>query len=119
MQSRLIKFRVWDFYQKKFILDIEPGPVRGFNTKTGNFCYQQYTGLQDKNGRDIYEGDILTFMRFKTQIYWFDGFIMSLKTLTDARFGYPKLSFGLAKSEAILGNIFENPELLEECIYIK
>ena len=68
---------------------------------------QQFTGLKDKNGKKVYEGDILVWSDFPKwkmvveyrEVLTTDGFMA----------GY---SFGMGEKE-IIGNVHENPELLK------
>ena len=116
--NRNIKFRVWN--GKKYI--IEPR----LSVSLLNFPYlfeiagfgnqiQQFTGLKDKNGKEIYEGDIL---RVRGYDNWLDniGFYYNFEVKYNlSESGESDISgfYYIPKDREIIGNIFENPELLK------
>jgi uncharacterized phage protein (TIGR01671 family) len=78
----------------------------------------QYTGLHDKNGKEIYEGDIVKFENIKAKIIygfcgfefeWIDGYTDKIRLCkTEPLFKNVSLIF------EVIGNIYENPELLNK-----
>lgn len=125
--NREIKFRVWNGKSKEMIypsesynwtlsLDGEVFRNCGTSIKDKEKCVlQQFTGLVDKNENDIYEGDIVNVQiesgRLMTYIVeWCEetmGFRLSSTGLCDYNRPYS------ADSMEIIGNIFENPELVK------
>ena len=121
MKKREIKFRAWDGEQM-----ISPDYIdrKGFacwkenSIPTSTDRVMQYTGLKDKNGKEIYEGDIVKdglsprvveFKQHQSSSYghgdssttWYTGFAFYF-------WG------GLEGDVEVIGNIHENPELLKK-----
>lgn len=74
----------------------------------------QYTGLTDKNGRKIFEGDILSFSAYGENYKGDVRFIKGNFTIWCGKCA-PFLDDALEKHSAIvIGNIFDNPDLIGE-----
>lgn len=134
--SRPIEFRVWSKkYNTYFELSgihYENGKIDGIFAISGilagipdviflepeDAVLEQSTGLKDKNGKEIYEGDIVSELvgdyRYSTAI---KGVIEQYKggwaiRWGDIKNGYSQLYYEQTVCE-IIGNVHENPELLE------
>ena len=101
---REIKFRAWNGHNMEL-------PIYDVSTQYGNKKLMQHTGLKDKNGRGIYEGDIVKG-EYRTYVIEYYGAAFRLKTADDSS---PDLLPVLENSSRIevIGNIYENPELVE------
>jgi hypothetical protein len=119
---REIKFRAWDKLNKEMfnveIIDFQEKKVyrdtvsyRKFN----DIELMQYTCLKDMRGKEIYEGDIL-FESFGEKYYKVVFENGSFRAEFEGDF--EEHSFDLidvvAQSCEVVGNIYENPELMEE-----
>ena len=127
---RTIKFRAWDKDRKQMV---EFGrPI--YDPKYGGILFHspyqfldwnknevmQFTGLLDKNGKEIWEGDIVKwtlgrksnksgFVEGISQIIWGDDCGFEESDKPDKTFGF---HIGSLSEMEIIGNIHENPELL-------
>ena len=81
-----------------------------FEVEIGNAIIMQSTGLKDKNGKEIFEGDVVKCNGLL-------GTIESFKAMWICSFvkynNYQKVGF-FAQEIEVVGNIYENPELLED-----
>lgn len=125
--NRAIKFRAWDKDQKRMFDDIlakrldwltremkleSEELLRMIAGRFSDYALMQFTGLRDKDGREIYEGDVLRSDLDEVmmdEVVW-DELIAS--------FELKGVSTGFSQRRIedwqwhIVGNIYENPELL-------
>ncbi|PRT05216.1 hypothetical protein C6352_26435 [Bacillus thuringiensis] len=135
---REIKFRAWDEIEKRMICWYDR--VFTKNNNSSMLCeyplknisesyvkYMQYTGLNDKNGKEIYEGDIVKYLdgnEWSTEsgydceefnnhgAIFFDEECGRYDVTNKQGIGYDDL-FDCGVDFEIIGNIYENPELVK------
>ena len=153
--NRQIKFRVWDKITNRYLqelgiyywhipysLDGEEitGEANLFGLsqllRHNNFVAQQYTGLTDKNGEEIYEGDIVKINRCYTRPFVNEKQQIDYRFIDDGEVEVGQVLWGWNSQKylvsyehiryddiedfdkpshkvEVIGNIFENPELLK------
>lgn len=131
-----LKFRVWDTELKEFVqyghilFSIESGTVTvspldpKYSYEQSNtpfserFVVSQYTGLKDKNGNELYEGDILLteyngHLLYSGAVYVIPSTDKVLMDYDNVHPDYRSDVTGLS-DKCLVGNIWEHPEYLEE-----
>lgn len=124
------KFRVWDKTNKEMLEweELDLNKERGEDEitifePTGQFAHpiffyeaMQSTGLKDKNGTEIYEGDIIQHSEKPNPWFSYPFEVIQARTgewrLDNFRCG-TVLAFSNQDELEVIGNIYENPELLE------
>jgi len=123
--NREIKFRAWDAEQNKMIETFDGEYQIGVNEEDGAlYCggympngdwneppLMQFTGIHDGNGKKIFEGDLLKTADGLLQVVYEDGcFFAETKANGAPCFSYTN-SDNIFDGQ-IIGNIYQNPELL-------
>jgi uncharacterized phage protein (TIGR01671 family) len=128
MQNRQLKFRAWDKLAKKFtypdkgyqghyVLTLN-GQFQNLQNGSGGdeYVVQQWTGLRDSKGVDIYEGDIVRgkfldteYRHLKTinsEVVWVERYACFNIGMEEWRYSGERVT--------IIGNVFENSKLLKQ-----
>lgn len=128
----MIKFRAWikigietyDYVKPMTIQQMIHSKKSTFSLAQLNDLvdFEQYTGLKDVNGKDIYEGDIIKFFgankkikaknEFGVIVYKADRYGAGFNSIIQNKeHGYGGINIA---QDIVVGNVHENPELLEE-----
>lgn len=114
--NREIRFRAWNEVSEKMLNWNEFLNTNMKNTfispESTGLILMQYTGLHDKNGKEIYEGDVVK-IKYRDEdigkvIYEHNGFSIDV---TNMNKNYGRVSF-VNNFMEVIGNIYDNPELL-------
>ena len=113
-----IKFRAWDNDAKVWIKNLDIQPIQWLNKHANSMKFMQFTGLKDKHETEIYEGDVLTRYdahnrntKRKAEVIFIQGSIIAVENKrlpTERRWNL----WSMCKNFEVIGNIFENSELL-------
>ncbi|WP_248846835.1 YopX family protein [Lactiplantibacillus plantarum] len=124
----MIKFRAWNGYRKimaDYVSAIQNGDTQGtpssvnvivdgknetWDIKNDDVELLQFTGLTDMNGKDIYEGDILENRKYRSIVKFASGKFLADVVGTINKFDL----IGETHGSKVIGNVHENPELLED-----
>lgn len=120
--NREIKFRAWDNVEKEWVRAFSI-PNIGWQKIEGepmtDLEIMQYTGLKDKNGKEIYEGDILSYSTDAISpliVKWNDDRAQFMAHGYQFA-GHKTFRHGLGRGKVrceVIGNIYETPDLLKE-----
>lgn len=106
--NKMVKIYSWNIWQEYFMCSeydsefyLEETPI------------MQYTGLKDKNNKEIYEGDIVTLHNSKYKVIFNSKEARFVLRDDEFEMNIPFTNNNNERME-IIGNIYENPELMED-----
>lgn len=118
---REIKFRCWDVENKKMLKSHEFNYSFLQGVDFTYFIPMQFTGLLDKFGKEIYEGDIVKFgdnvihENTHGKVIWSEKRVSFIYEFIDGQYkGKCTDMIDSWRTYEIIGNIYENPELLKK-----
>ena len=125
--ERVIKFRVWDTVSKLWVAGWKL-TQSGTSSEEKGYVWQQFTGLTDKNGKEIFEGDVIRFTETDedscfgredtetVEVKWIEEIAQWRAIFKSGRRTELHLVVQLPTivSCEVIGNIYENPDLLKD-----
>lgn len=123
MNTDRFKFRIWDNKNKQYLntadLYIDSNGIihahkwvwGEYKNANENLIVEQCTGLKDASGKLVYEGDIIGIL-FHPVVKW--DYSRSCFVLDDGHPYKPLVNRAILYMSLIVGNIHENPKLLED-----
>ncbi|MED4844105.1 YopX family protein [Bacillus atrophaeus] len=124
---REIKFRAWNMEKSIMVYEdednsseywdgVDLSDIEMVNARlkdSGKYIWMQYTGLKDKNGQEIYEGDIWESYGRRFQVEFNEDRGGYFPFATDDGCGCCSDEVDSPYAGEVIGNIYEDPELLE------
>ena len=119
-----IKFRAWDTERnewiKGFFIDADDGSIT-YNCVNDsiygdNYILEQFTGLHDTTGKEIYEGDVVQCVNGHVgAVIWEEhDCCFNIIDYYNCSDEYPTMAFIEGQPFKVIGNIHESPELIKE-----
>lgn len=117
--SRPIRFRAWDTEKQKWATRTGNGFIKAYKWDTiieveqEGLEFQQFTGLRDKNGKEIYEGDVVRLFEGRKNeridvVEWEENSAKFVKSQS------PGSDMFGGEGIEVISNIYETPELLKQ-----
>ena len=111
--NRQIKFRIWSLEAKEMFEDfplVREDKYLNDVLADENYIFMQSTGLFDKNGKEVYEGDLITWGGGGIHLIEFRDTSWAFK---NEQWLFSMITQKERDSFEVIGNIFENPDLIK------